>query len=60
MLAQISLDVLRELYGELPEVRDRATFDENPHASVFDISKAARLLDWTPQHNWRASGRWQL
>ncbi len=55
-----TLDVLRELYGELPEIRDKAYFEDNPYASVFDIRKAERQIAWTPQFDWHGFENWEL
>lgn len=55
-----TLEVLQTIYGKLPEVRDPAYFEANPYASVFDIRKAERLLDWKPLHDWRAWETWDL
>lgn len=45
-----TIEVLEAIYdGALPNVRDAGYFSANPFASVFDIRKAERLLDWTPR-----------
>ncbi len=38
-----------EGFGAYIAVRDPEYFDANPYASVFDIRKAKRLLDWEPE-----------
>lgn len=48
-----TLDVLQELYGELPPIKNEKYFQDNPYASVFDIRKAKRMLNWSPKYNWR-------
>lgn len=44
-----TLEVVHTNYDRLPPVRDPEYFDANPYASVFDIRKAKRLLDWEPE-----------
>ena len=55
-----TLEVLTAIYEDSPAIRDRAYFDDNPHASVFDIRKAERLLGWTPQCDWRNFDDWEF
>jgi len=53
-----TLEALRRHFDPLPEVRDPAYFQENPYASVFDIRKAERLLQWSPQCRWQNIEDW--
>lgn len=53
-----TLDVLRAIYGELPEIKDPTYFEKNPFASVFDIRKAQRMLGWEPQDDWHNFDQW--
>jgi nucleoside-diphosphate-sugar epimerase len=41
-------DVVAEFYPDA-EVREEL----EGHETLFDLSKAADLLDWTPEHSWR-------
>ena len=55
-----TLEVLARVFDPLPEVRDQAYFDANPHASVFDIRKAQRLLGWQPRFDALDFEKWLL
>ena len=55
-----TLEMLRLIYAGLPRVRDVAHFRDCPHASVFDIRKAERLLGWQPQFDWRGIEQWEF
>lgn len=48
-----TLDMLRERYGTLPEIRNPDYFRENPLASVLDISRAQDVLGFEPRSDWR-------
>jgi nucleoside-diphosphate-sugar epimerase len=59
--SQPTIEVLKGLYGgNLPPVRDPGYFAANPHASVFDIRKAERLLSWRPQDHLEDVDSWDL
>lgn len=45
--------MMHERLGRLPEVRKPEIFEDNPYASVFDISRARAVLDYEPKSNWR-------
>jgi hypothetical protein len=36
----------------VPEVRKPDVYRQNPHASVYDISRAREILGWTPSVAW--------
>jgi len=55
-----TLEVLGCLYDPMPPIKDQAYFDAEPHASVFDIRKAERLLGWRPQYGWENLEQWQM
>ncbi len=55
-----TLELLERSFGECPPVTDADYFDANPHASVFDIRKAARLLGWEPKSDWRQFDEWEF
>src|SRR6266536_2067679 len=48
-----TLDMLRERYGKLPEVRNPGYFRANPLASVLDITRAREVLGFEPTSDWR-------
>lgn len=52
MFPVATLDVVRDSLGKVPEIRDPEYFETNPTASVFDIRKADKLLDWRPKYGW--------
>lgn len=39
------------------EVRDRTSFDADPHRALIDTRRARRVLQWAPVHTWRAGVR---
>jgi UDP-glucose 4-epimerase len=48
-----TLDMLRERYGTLPEIRNPDYFRKNPLAAVLDISRAQDVLGFEPTSDWR-------
>ncbi|MGI9478113.1 MAG: NAD-dependent epimerase/dehydratase family protein [Hyphomicrobiaceae bacterium] len=50
---QPTLEMAKQRWGTLPEVRDPALYAANPCASVMDISRARRRLGYAPQVTWR-------
>src|SRR5512141_424659 len=48
-----TLDMLRERYGQLPEIRNPEYFRRNPLASVLDITRARDVLGFEPTSDWR-------
>jgi nucleoside-diphosphate-sugar epimerase len=48
-----TLDMLRERYGRLPEIRNPEYFRRNPLASVLDITRARDVLGFEPTSDWR-------
>jgi UDP-glucose 4-epimerase len=43
---------LERLYGSVPEVRKQDVYRQNPHAGVYDTSRAREILGWTPSVTW--------
>ena len=50
--AEPTLRHLEQLYGTVPEVRKPDVYRQNPHASVYDTSRAREILGWTPSVAW--------
>jgi UDP-glucose 4-epimerase len=50
--SQPTLHHLEQLYGAVPEVRKPDVYRQNPHASVYDTSRAREILGWTPSVTW--------
>ena len=48
-----TLEMLRERYGTLPEIRNHDYFRRNPLASVLDITRAREVLGFEPTSDWR-------
>ncbi|MFQ6096253.1 MAG: NAD-dependent epimerase/dehydratase family protein [Armatimonadota bacterium] len=48
-----SLDLVNRYLPETKCVRNPAQFAEDPYRTLFDISKAQRLLGYQPRYNWR-------
>ena len=48
-----TLDLVRERYGFLPEIRRPEVYERLPTASVLDGSKASALLGFAPSRDWR-------
>lgn len=48
-----SLKLVEEAFGRLPPIRRPEWFERNPNASLYDISKARRVLGYRPTSNWR-------
>jgi len=49
-----SLELAREAFGRIPPIRKPEWFAANPHASLYDIGKAIRVLGFRPRSSWRA------
>ena len=45
--------MMRERLGRLPEIRKPEVFERNPYASIFDTSRARRVLGFEPKSDWR-------
>ena len=54
-----TLEFLEALFGACPTVKDKAYFDNNPHASVYDCRKAQSQLGWQPQLDWHDFEQWE-
>lgn len=48
-----TLDLLRERYGRLPEIRRPEIFERLPNASILDITHARERLGFEPRRHWR-------
>jgi len=48
-----TLELVRERYGFLPEIRRPELYERLPTASVLDGSKAREVLGFAPGRNWR-------
>lgn len=48
-----TLDLIRERYGQLPEIRKPEIYQDRPTASVFDITHARDVLGYQPTSDWR-------
>jgi nucleoside-diphosphate-sugar epimerase len=48
-----TLELARERWGRLPEIRRPDYYRANPLASVIDITKAREVLGYAPEHDWR-------
>jgi len=57
--AEPTLEVMRRIYGDVPEVRDPGYYEEEPFAPAFDIRKARTLLGYAPTRAWRDIEHWE-
>jgi len=48
-----TLDLIRERYGFLPEIRRPELYERRPFASVLDGSRAREILGFEPSGHWR-------
>jgi nucleoside-diphosphate-sugar epimerase len=48
-----SLELVERAFGTLPEIRKPEWFAGRPHASLYDIGKAMRVLGYRPRSDWR-------
>jgi UDP-glucose 4-epimerase len=48
-----TLALVTRRFGQPPEIRQPGLYRENPHAGLFDIGKARRLLGYAPSADWR-------
>jgi UDP-glucose 4-epimerase len=55
-----TLDVLGRVYGEAPRVAAPEVYQADPHASVFDLRKARRMLGWAPQDSLANIDEWDV
>lgn len=51
-----TLDLVRQRYGVLPELRNPAYYRNNPTASLLDITRARQVLGFEPEIDWRQMG----
>ena len=49
-----TLTFMQRKFGAIEDIRRPELFTENPHAAIWDISKAERLLGFVPRYEWRA------
>jgi nucleoside-diphosphate-sugar epimerase len=50
--AEPTLRHLERLYGAVPQIRKPDVYRQNPHAGVYDTSRAREILGWTPSVTW--------
>ncbi len=50
---QPTLELMRELYGSLPEIVRPRLYQDDPRAAVFDITAARERLEWEPTGDWQ-------
>src|SRR5262249_15469792 len=48
-----TLELVRQRYGHLPEIRKPEMYRDNPHAALFDISGARDVFGFAPKGDWR-------
>lgn len=51
-----TLDLVRQRYGVLPELRNPAYYRNNPTASLLDITRARQVLGFEPEIDWQQMG----
>jgi UDP-glucose 4-epimerase len=50
-----TLELVKNRYGQIPEIRKPEVFRSDPHAALFDTSHARTVLGFSPTSDWR---RW--
>jgi UDP-glucose 4-epimerase len=50
-----TLELVKNRYGQLPEIRKPDVYRTDPHAALFDITHARNVLGFSPRSDWR---RW--
>jgi UDP-glucose 4-epimerase len=48
-----TLAFMERKFGRLPPIRDRKLYDDNAHASIWDISRMTQVLGVEPVSDWR-------
>ena len=48
-----TLELVARKFGRLPEIRNRRLYAHDPHASIYDIARAERILGFEPHSDWR-------
>jgi len=48
-----TLELVRERYGRLPEIRKPEVYERLPTASILDTTRARRVLGFEPTSDWR-------
>ena len=48
-----TLEFMERRFGRRFEIRDERLFRDNPHAAIWDLRRAERLLGFRPQSDWR-------
>jgi nucleoside-diphosphate-sugar epimerase len=51
--AEPTLELVQRRFGRMPEIRRPELYARDPHAALFDIGKARRLLGYAPSGDWR-------
>ena len=49
-----TLAFMQRKFGAIEDIRRPEVFEANPHAAIWDISKAERILGFVPRYDWRA------
>jgi UDP-glucose 4-epimerase len=50
---EATIELVTRRFGKPPELRRPELYRDNPHAGLFDIGKAQRLLGYAPSSDWR-------
>ena len=48
-----TLEFMARAFGVLPPIRKPELYDRNPHAAIWDLSRARSVLGFLPQSSWR-------
>ena len=48
-----TLEIVADRFGHLPKLRRPELYQTQPHAAVFDIQRARKVLGFEPQSDWR-------
>lgn len=59
MYPEPTLDVMRRIYVDLPEMHDPTYYEANPRAQAFDIRKAKERLGYEPKFDCRQIDEWE-
>ncbi len=51
-----TLELVRQRYGHMPELRNPAYYENNPTASLLDITRARQVLGFEPEIDWHQMG----
>ena len=48
-----TLELIRRYFPNVPLLKTPARYVENPHATLYSIDKAKRILNYKPEYTWR-------